>query len=151
MIVSILFVDTYNTSRAPMAKFVLKNLIKEKNLTSYFFVDSAGMDAENGIDMDEKTKAILTQNQIPYYEHESKQVKKEDYDKYEYIVAMDKEDCDELIKLFGDDPNSKVIRLLDFGYDNHDIENPDKTKNYEDCYQDIVTGCNGFMDSLLEN
>ncbi len=150
MLISILFVDKADTFRAPVAKFIFKNIIKAKNLTSFFYVDTSAIsDIHEGEDMIDDAKKVLSQNQIPYYMHESEKVKKSDYEKFDYIVTMEESQKVELINVFGGDNEFKISKLLDYAQDSHDIEFP-KNGNYDDCYNDLALGCQALIDKILE-
>ena len=150
MLVSILLVDKADTFRAPIAKFILKKILKDKNLTSYFFVDTAALHGEHeGKDLTDDAKRELKQNQVPFYLHESKRVKNSDYEKYDFIVTMEDSQIKELINLFGGDNDMKIRKLLDFAYDSHDIEYP-KNGDFSGCFADLQIGCQALLDDILE-
>ena len=151
MLVSVLFIDKADTFRAPIAKFVLKNMVKEKNLNPYFFIDTASVnDKYEGKDLTSEAKEQLELNQIPFYVHESKRIKKSDYEKYDYILTMEDRQIKELINVFGGDPNNKIQKIMDFAYDSHDIDYP-KNGDFSECFQEIQTGCQSFLDNILED
>lgn len=150
MLISILFVDKADTFRAPVAKFIFKNLIKSKNLSSFFFVDTAALsEIYEGEDMTQDAKNVLSNNQIPFYMHESERIKNSDYEKYDYIITMEEDQKTQLINIFGGDNEYKITKLLDYVQDSHDIEYP-KDGNYDECFNDLDAGCHALIDKILE-
>ena len=90
--IKVLFVCLGNICRSPMAQIIFENLVKENNLENNFEIDSAGTEGFNemchaGIHFG--TKDILRKKRIPFQEHYSRKLKKEDYAYFDYIVAMD--------------------------------------------------------------
>ena len=47
--------------------------------------------------------------------------------------------------------DKKIIRLLDYSNNPRDIADPWYTNNFEQTYNDILEGCNFFLDFLIKN
>ncbi len=73
---------------------------------------------------------------------------KEDYKKYNYIIGMEESNIRAIKRIVGEDKENKIFRLLDFSKSPRDIADPWYTGNFTVTYNDIVEGCNGFMDYL---
>ena len=56
-----------------------------------------------------------------------------------------------IIRIIGEDKESKVYRLLDFTDNPRDIDDPWYTGNFEVAYNDILEGCKGLLKHLEEN
>ena len=83
----ILFVCLGNICRSPMAEFVFKDLIDKKGLSKIFLVDSAATSTEEiGNTMHIGTRKKLQEKGIKFTEHKARQIKAEDYEKYDYIM-----------------------------------------------------------------
>ena len=145
----ILFVCLGNICRSPMAKFVFEDLLKKKGLESKYFVDSAGTsNEETRNDMHYGTKDKLNEKGVAYTKHKAKQMKKEDYEKYDYIIAMETSNIKGIMRIIGEDKKNKVCRLLDYTRNPRDIADPWYTGNFEITYNDIVEGCNALIHNL---
>ena len=145
----ILFVCLGNICRSPMAKFVFEDLLKKKGLESKYFVDSAGTsNEETRNDMHYGSKDKLNEKGVAYTKHKAKQMKKEDYEKYDYIIAMETSNIKGIMRIIGEDKKNKVCRLLDYTRNPRDIADPWYTGNFEITYNDIVEGCNALIHNL---
>ena len=66
------------------------------------------------------------------------QLKKEDYEKYDYILAMETSNVRSIYRILGEDKYNKVFRLLDFSNNPRDIADPWYTGNFDVTYDDIL-------------
>ena len=132
-----------------MAKFVFKDLVKKRGLESKYFVDSVGTsNEETGNDMHYGSKDKLDEKGVAYTKHKAKQMKKEDYEKYDYIIAMETSNIKGIMRIIGEDKKNKVCRLLDYTNNPRDIADPWYTGNFEITYNDILEGCNALIHNL---
>lgn len=75
-------------------------------------------------------------------------LKKEDYEKYDYIIGMDHENMQNMLRLFGGDKQGKVFKLLSFAGSERDISDPWYTGDFSRAYADIEKGCTALFDKL---
>ena len=92
--IRVLFVCHGNICRSPMAEFVFKNMINKKQLQSDFYIASAATSTEeiwNGIGnpVYPPAKKELARHGISCDGKRAVQLKKSDYDKYDYLIAME--------------------------------------------------------------
>ena len=121
----ILFVCLGNICRSPMAEYVFKDIVKKEGKEKKFYIESAATSTEEiGSDMHYGTKEILDRYHIPYKKHTARQLKKEDYDKFDYIIGMDSGNIRGILRIVGEDNQNKVYKLLDFTNDKRDIADP---------------------------
>ncbi|XP_050428096.1 low molecular weight phosphotyrosine protein phosphatase-like [Adelges cooleyi] len=93
----VLFVCLGNICRSTMAEAVFKDIAHEKGFHNRWFVDSAGTSSYNiGCPPDERTLTVLGKFKINNYRHVARQVKPEDFQKYDFILGMDKENIKKL-------------------------------------------------------
>lgn len=151
--VKVLFVCLGNICRSPMAEFVLKDLVKKKGLENKFVIDSAATSGYNEkfhIGIYPETKDILKKMNIPFIDRMSRHMTKEDYDKFDYILAMEEENIENILKIIKKDPDHKVFRLLDFTEAPRDIIDPWYYGNFDATYNDIKYGCENFLTYIME-
>lgn len=149
--IKVLFVCLGNICRSPMAEFILKDLVKQKDLQDNFFIESAATSSEEvGNIMHRGTRQKLTEENIPYTEHIARKITSLDYEKYDYIIGMDESNIRNMLRIFGGDKERKIYKLLDFSKKSRDIADPWYTGNFDKTYEDIVEGCNGFLDFVFK-
>jgi len=129
-----------------MAEFILKDKVNKLNIENNFIIVSRATSSEEiGNDMHYGTKEILNKNNIPYTKHFATKLKTEDYDSYDYFICMDDNNLMNLLRIFGDDKDSKVIKLNKL-----DVKDPWYTGNFEETYKDISIGINRLIKELYE-
>ena len=64
---------------------------------------------------------------------------------------MDDWNIHNILRIVGKDTDNKVFKLLDFTDLKRDIKDPWYTGNFNETYDDIMIGLNGFYDYLLKN
>lgn len=149
--IKVLFICLGNICRSPMAEFVLKNMVNNKGLQNEFFIDSAATSGYNEMAHEGiygEAKEILKQMNIPFTEHFSRQIRKEDYQKFDYILAMEQKNIPDILRIVGEDKQNKVYRLLDFTEKPRDIADPWYYGNFDKTYYDIEYGCEIFLEYL---
>lgn len=148
--VKILFVCHGNICRSPMAEFMLKDIINKKGLQNNFDIASCATSCEEiGNDIHYGTRDKLTKMKVPFSKRSAIRITKEDYNNYDYILCMDKNNLRNLERVIGKDTNNKVFRLLDFSPNPRDISDPWYTGNFDDTYNDILEGINCFLENIL--
>lgn len=151
--IKILFVCHGNICRSPMAEFVFKDMINKKQLQSDFYIASAATSTEeiwNGIGnpVYPPAQRELAKHGISCEGKRAVQLKKSDYDKYDYLIGMEGVNRRNMLRILGSDPEHKVSLLLDYSDRPRDIADPWYTGNFELTYRDIVEGCEGFLEYL---
>lgn len=151
IMIKVLFVCLGNICRSPMAQIVLENMVKELGIENEFEIDSAGTEGYNEMchaGIHRGTKEILTRKKIPFTEHYSRKLRKHDYDYYDYIIAMDSENISDIEDIVGFDKENKIKRLLDYTTNPRNIKDPWYTGNFDETYEDVVEGCQAFLNNL---
>ena len=72
-----------------------------------------------------------------------------DYNKFDYLIGMDDANVRNIIRIAGGDPEKKVFKLLDFAGEDRSIADPWYTGNFDETYDDILTGLQGLFRELL--
>ena len=147
--VKILFVCHGNICRSPMAEFVMKELVRRAGRENEFLIESAATSREElGNDMHYGTRQKLREQNIPFSRRAARQITQADYDKYDWLVAMDDENVFYMNRCWAPDPKHKIVRLLSFAGKTRDIADPWYTGNFDQTYDDIVEGCTAFLEKL---
>ncbi|MFI3327180.1 MAG: low molecular weight protein-tyrosine-phosphatase [Clostridia bacterium] len=133
----ILMICHGNICRSTMAEFVLKNMVQKQGLQDEFYIESAGTSREEiGNDTHHGTKAKLKEMNIPFTKRHARQVTKADYNNFNYLICMDKNNLRNLARIIGTDTENKVSLLLDFANEHKDIADPWYTGNFDETYED---------------
>lgn len=148
--IKVLFVCHGNICRSPMAEFVLKDMVKKRGIANQFLIESAATSREEiGNGVHPGTKKKLNELQISTLGKIAVQLKKTDYDKYDYLIGMDHYNITNMMKILGADPDTKIHLLLDYTDSPGSISDPWYTGDFEQTYQDVLRGCKGFLDEIL--
>lgn len=144
--VRILFVCHGNICRSPMAEFVMKDLIEQRGLSGQFSIESAATSTEEiGNPVHRGTRKILDRLGISCSEKRARQLKRTDYDSFDYLIGMDEANVRNMNRICGGDPEAKIYKLLDFTDKPRSISDPWYTGDFESTFHDVREGC----DSLL--
>lgn len=149
MQIGVLFVCLGNICRSPMAEAIFRNLVKERGMESQFDIDSAGTgDWHIGEGPHHGTVKKLAEHHISTQGMYSRQLKREDYDRFDYIVCMDESNIKNALPMLGQQKSSKVFRLLDLIKDSKDVPDPYFTGDFEETYQLCLEGCKALLNKV---
>ena len=152
MPIKILFICHGNICRSTMAQFVMEYMVEKEGLSDSFVIESAATSREEiGNPPHHGTVRKMHEMGIPMRAHRAVQMRRDDYDKFDYIVGMDKWNEKNIFRIIGSDPQNKVSSLLDYTpRKGQDIADPWYTGNFEDTYRDVDEGCKAFLAFLIE-
>ena len=128
----ICFVCLGNICRSPMAEYIMKSRVSNKD---YYIVSRATSYEESGNDIYPPAKRKLDEEHIPYTKHCATRLEKEDYEKYDYFICMEESNISSCLRIFGSDTDNKIRKLLD-----RDIADPWYTGDFNTTYNDLVEG-----------
>ena len=145
-----MFVCHGNICRSPMAEFVFLDMIKQHGLSDRITAASSATSTEEiGNDIHYGTRRILDKYGISYHRREATQLSRSDYVKYDLFVGMDQANIRNMLRIFGADPDGKVVRLLDLTDRPGDVADPWYTGNFEVTYRDVCYGCRALLEKIL--
>ena len=125
VMIRVLFVCLGNICRSPTAHGVFQKIIDDQNLSHLFQVDSAGTAAWHiGKTPDPRSQTAAQLRQYDLSGLSARQVEPEDFEKFDYILAMDHENLHNLQKICPSEYQSKLSLFLSFSDMNED-EVPD--------------------------
>lgn len=149
--IKVLFVCHGNICRSPMAEFVFKFLVDKAGLSDKFVIESAATSTEEiGNDIHYGTRQKLLKEGVPFTRRGARQITAADYDKYDYLVAMDEENLYYMNRRWNNDPDNKIRLLLEFAGKTREIADPWYTGNFDQTYLDVMEGCEAMLASLKE-
>lgn len=147
--IKVLFICLGNICRSPMAEFVFRDMVQKRGLADRFHIASAATSSE---ELDNPVHRGTTEK-LKEYGISTKgkyavQLKKKDYQEYDYLIGMEYRNIRGIQRIIGSDSEHKVSMLLDFTGNPRDIADPWYTGNFDKTYDDILEGCEGFLNYL---
>ena len=152
-----MFVCHGNICRSPMAEFIFKDMLEKQGMAQNFVVASSATSTEEiwrgvGNPVYPPAKRELEKHGLCCDSKRAVQVTAADYDKYDYLIIMDDRNRRGLQWIIKDDPKQKIHMLLDFaGRPGQSIADPWYTGNFDITYDDVLEGCEGLLEYLLEH
>ncbi|AXH11135.1 low molecular weight protein-tyrosine-phosphatase [Halarcobacter bivalviorum] len=143
---SIIFVCLGNICRSPLAEGIAKDYIKSKNLDIY--IESAGTGSWHiGEAPCENSIKVAKQNGIDISAQRARQIKTEDFKKFDYVIGLDNSNIENLKKL----GFKNVLKLGDYGFNGEDVPDPYFFEGFEgfDKVFSMIDFCvKNFIDNL---
>ena len=147
--IRVLFVCHGNICRSTMSQSVFTYLVRQAGLEDCFEIDSAATSREEiGNPPHYGTRNKLRQVQIPLIAHHARQMTRQDYENFDFLIGMEERNRRNMLRILGKDPEKKVSLLLDYADEHGDIADPWYTGNFDITYRDVVRGCEGFLTYL---
>ncbi|MBR4496332.1 MAG: low molecular weight phosphotyrosine protein phosphatase, partial [Acholeplasmatales bacterium] len=150
--IKVLFICHGNICRSPMAEYLFIDYVNKLGMQNEFIIESRATSTEeigNGVHYG--TKRILNSLGIDCSKKKAQQLTKTDYLNYDYLIGMDDWNIHNILRIVGKDIDNKVFKLLDFTDLKRDIKDPWYTHNFNETYEDIKLGLEGFYNYLLKN
>ncbi|MBQ8410770.1 MAG: low molecular weight phosphotyrosine protein phosphatase [Ruminiclostridium sp.] len=145
----IVFICHGNICRSPMAEFVLKDMVKKLGISEDFFIESRATSTEEiGNPVHRGTVRKLSEFGISTAGKTAVQLRKADYEKYDFLICMDTANVRNTMRVIGSDKEEKVSKLLSFAGEGGDIADPWYTGNFDETYDDVLRGCRGLLKKL---
>ena len=145
----ILLICQGNICRSVMAEFVMKELCRRAGVDMLFEIDSAAVSCEEiGNDIYPPAKRKLREKGIPFTFHAARQITREDYDYYDYIICADRSNLRWLERIIGEDPAQKVSLMMSWVGETRDVADPWYTGDFEAAYRDIDESCRAILRQL---
>lgn len=148
---AVLFVCHGNICRSPMAEFVMKDLVRKAGADTEFFIASAATSTEEiGNPVYPPARRKLAEHGIGCAGKTARQLRREDYDRFDLLIGMDGANLRNMRRICGGDPEGKLSLLLDWAGRSGDVADPWYTGDFEATWQDVLAGCQGLLDALIK-
>ncbi len=149
----ILFVCMGNICRSPTAHGLFLSLLNEARLIDQFEIDSAGTHSWNiGNPPDISSQVTAKKHGVDISGLRARRVTQKDYDYYDYIVAMDNSNLNNMHDTCEQHNQHKLKLLLDYADNTECSEVPDpygdSIDGFETVYALIEQGCLGLLRAL---
>jgi protein-tyrosine phosphatase len=146
-----------NICRSPTAEGVFRALLKNHEdtaLVSRFFIDSAGTTAYHvGSTPDQRSQKTARQHGVDLSSQRARQVVDEDFEAFDWILAMDSSNYADLMRQCPNHYQHKVRLFLEFNPDQSLKDVPDPYygvgDGFERVYQLVSQASSGFLSHVL--
>ena len=148
--IKVLFICHGNICRSVSAQYIFDMLVSEKGLEHEYSCDSAATSREEiGNPVYPPMRQALVAHKVPIGDHRARQMRRDEYDEYDLIIGMDRENMYYIDRILGGDPEGKVHTLMEYTDNpNELIDDPWYTRDFETAYRQIRKGCEALLEHL---
>lgn len=149
--VGVLFVCLGNICRSPTAEAVFKKVVEEEGLSDRFHIDSAGTGSWHaGEPADSRSRLEATKHGIDMAGKVARQVRKSDFDDFDYILAMDEQNFEVLEEICPDEHHLKLRLFMEYAPKHGMRGVPDPYYGGKDGFAKVFHICEDGSKGLLE-
>ena len=124
--IRVLFVCLGNICRSPTGEGVFQTLVEREGLSNSISIDSAGTAAYHiGEPPDQRSQAAAKRRGINLDGQRARRVKVQDFQEFDYLLAMDADNHANLMRMCPAGSEHKVHLMLDFGEGTEGQDVPD--------------------------
>lgn len=150
---SVLFVCLGNICRSPLAEGVFVHLVEEAGLRDRFEIDSAGTGAWHVGERPDARAEIVASRHGVRLESVARQVTDDDFRRFDYIIAMDKENLRRLQRMalaLGSEASVHLLREWDPDADSDEVPDPyyGGSSGFETVYEMVHRSCEALLRQL---
>ena len=147
--VKIRFVCHGNICRSPMAEFVMKHKLSNAGIEGFEVASAATSTEEIGNPVYPPARRMLNSHGIDCSGKHARQMTARDYEYYDYIVLMDRNNLRNMRWILGDGHDmSKVSLLMDWTGKSRDVADPWYTGDFQATWDDVNEGCDAIINKL---
>lgn len=154
--INVLFVCLGNICRSPLAEAIFKDKVAKRGLSHQIACDSAGTSGEHDGQTAYPHSIKVAREHGIEITHLSRQLKKEDFDTFQYMIGMDKYNIRN-IRYFAEKVKTSnpyqifLMRHFDNQQSGKDVEDPWMMGYHKfiECYQILEESCENFLNYLV--
>jgi len=152
---NVLFVCLGNICRSPTAHGVFEQLVVSKGLSRQILTDSAGTHAYHiGESPDSRSQATAQAHGVDLSQQRAQKVKKEDFEFFDYIIAMDNSNYHDLMQRAREEFQHKIYRFMEFApdWDNDDVPDPyyGGVNGFENVFKMVEAASDGLLRHIIK-
>jgi len=151
--VKVLFVCMGNICRSPTAHGVFRRLVVEQGLSHLVEIDSAGTHAYHiGEPPDRRARQTALERGIDIGDLRARLAEPADFDRFDYVLAMDQDNYRNLSRLCPEGMESKLRLFMDFAPEFGFREVPDPyyggQRGFDQVFDLVEEAARGLLDDL---
>ncbi len=147
----ICFVCLGNICRSPTAEGVMRHLLEQEGLLERFYLDSAGTSAYHSGEPPDRRSSEAALRRGVRLTGRARQFTREDFEEFDYVLAMDGRNLEDLKELAGARYGSKVRLFRDFDPQSEASSSvPDPYHGGESGFEHVLDLCGRAARGLLE-
>ncbi len=128
----------------------MKDLVEKAGISAQFEIASAATSTEEiGNPVYPPARRKLAEHGICCAGKTARQMTRRDYETYDYLIAMDRNNLRNMVRFVGSDPEHKVSLLMDHTGRPGDVADPWYTGDFEATWQDVPEGCPAGRTALI--
>jgi protein-tyrosine phosphatase len=156
MNVSVLFVCLGNICRSPTAQGVFQAMLEDAGLADNIYVDSAGTgDWHIGHSPDQRAQTAALRRGYELSDLRARQVCSADFEKFDYILAMDSSNLNDLRVLCGTQNRGELSLFLNYAGATQLREVPDPYYGGEQGFEEVLDlleeAAHGLLSHIRKN
>ena len=146
-----LFVCMGNICRSPTAEGVFRHKVRQSNLEDQISIDSAGTHAYHvGNPPDSRAAGAALKRDIDLSGQRARRVRADDFTEFDYVIAMDESNRDDLLSICPAGYEDRVKLFLDFS-DDDESEVPDPYYGQGHGFEIVLDLVEAASDGLLDH
>lgn len=150
--VHVLFVCMGNICRSPTAEGVFRHIIEKEGLGSWIKTDSAGTHAYHIDEQpDQRSQQMALSRGIDLSDLRGRKAVSQDFEKFDYILAMDNDNYQILQQLAPNGDHSKLKLFLEFSKEYAEKEVPDPYYGGDQGFEHVFDLVESASYGLLED
>lgn len=148
--VGVLFVCLGNICRSPAAQGILEDRLRKAGLSEQIHVDSCGTAAFNvGKSPDARSQAASLRAGYDISSQIARQICDEDYERYDYIIAMDRINLTNVEAWAPKDYAGEINLFMAYCQNGGNAQIPDPYYKEADAFDGVITALERAADGLL--
>ena len=154
--VKVLFVCMGNICRSPTAEGVFRHLVQQAKASDFITVDSAGTHAYHvGEPPDTRSLSTAQSRNIDMTKQRARRVDVTDFEEFDHILAMDKNNHQQLIDICPPHLKHKVELFMSYASEFDDTEVPDPyyggARGFDHVFDLVEDASRGLINKLMKN
>jgi len=153
--IKVLFICLGNICRSPLAEAVFNHKVKEKKLDKFIESDSCGT-SNYHIGKSPDHRSIQTaQNRGILIDHAGRQLSRSDLEEFDYLIAMDQSNLDNIKKLMDREglshPHLYLMREFQPNPSHTDVPDPyyGEVEGFEEVYDILDEAMDHFLEKVI--